>query len=243
MDFTNVREWTIPEGKVKKAYIGSQLVWQSPYDSEVQYLESTGTQYILLPPGDYKGIDITCLPQVQQTSILPGCVGRFYIRVAYDTIVFWLANGQGFAVCSTVPVGAGYTRAISYNVNQALTRIQVHGTSVMIGDDAFQLQYPWSNTVGNIDGSTIPFALFGCYKRTTGDVEVSQCKIGRCKIWTGLGDNETLAYDFMPVRIGTVGAMYDQRGVGGMNPDGSVRNDGLYYNQGTGNFVLGLDVE
>jgi hypothetical protein len=35
--------------------------------------------------------------------------------------------------------------------------------------------------------------------------------------------------------------MYDRRGVGGMDPDGTARNDGMYYNRGTGDFVLGPD--
>jgi hypothetical protein len=36
--------------------------------------------------------------------------------------------------------------------------------------------------------------------------------------------------------------MYDRRGIGGMNPDGSPRTDGLYRNAGTGAFVIGPDV-
>jgi hypothetical protein len=47
--------------------------------------------------------------------------------------------------------------------------------------------------------------------------------------------------DMIPVRKGTVGAMYDRRGVGGMNPDGSARDDGPYFNRGTGAFVIGSD--
>jgi hypothetical protein len=35
--------------------------------------------------------------------------------------------------------------------------------------------------------------------------------------------------------------MYDRLGVGGMNPDGSARTDGLYRNRGTGAFVIGPD--
>lgn len=54
-------------------------------------------------------------------------------------------------------------------------------------------------------------------------------------------DNGIVLCDLQPVRIGTTGAMYDRRGVGGMNPDGSARDDGLYFNRGTGAFVIGPD--
>ena len=57
------------------------------------------------------------------------------------------------------------------------------------------------------------------------------------KIW----QNGTLVRDYIPVRVGTVGAMYDKRGVGGMNSDGTARNDGMYFNRGTGNFGYGND--
>lgn len=52
--------------------------------------------------------------------------------------------------------------------------------------------------------------------------------------------------DFIAVRFTnengvSEGAMYDRRGIGGMNPDGSPRYDGLYRNRGTGAFVIGPD--
>ena len=35
--------------------------------------------------------------------------------------------------------------------------------------------------------------------------------------------------------------MYDINGVGGINSDGSYREDGLYFNRGTGTFIIGPD--
>jgi hypothetical protein len=54
-------------------------------------------------------------------------------------------------------------------------------------------------------------------------------------------NGDVLVRDFIPVRVGTTGAIYDKRGVGGMNPDGTARNDGMYFNRGTGNFGYGND--
>lgn len=217
-----------------KTNIGFSLR-QVPYTSEVQYLQSDGNQYILLPAGDYKGIDIVCMPEVT-TSILAGCVGRYYIRRGYNTINFWTTDNYGFMVASTNSTPAGDSRAISYNMNEGLTRIQLHGTDVVIGTDSFTVAQPWSSTMGTIDGAEVPFALFGCYQRTTEDVAASQCKIGRCRIWTGLGDNETLAYDFIPVRVGDVGCFYDRA-----HPTGGPNNNGLYFSEGPQGFLFGPD--
>ena len=52
--------------------------------------------------------------------------------------------------------------------------------------------------------------------------------------------------DMLPVRFTnelgqSEGAMYNRLGVGGMNPDGPARTDGLYRNRGTGAFLYGSD--
>lgn len=52
--------------------------------------------------------------------------------------------------------------------------------------------------------------------------------------------------DFVPVRITnesgvSEGAMYNRIGIGGNNPDGSPRNDGIFRNQGTGALIIGPD--
>ena len=52
---------------------------------------------------------------------------------------------------------------------------------------------------------------------------------------------QEIIFGGQPVRVGTTGAIYDKRGVGGMNGDGSPRNDGMYFNRGTGAFVIGPD--
>lgn len=46
MNFAGVQSVTIPEGDVKSIAIGGVTVWTRPFDAEIEYLESTGTQYI-----------------------------------------------------------------------------------------------------------------------------------------------------------------------------------------------------
>lgn len=71
---------------------------------------------------------------------------------------------------------------------------------------------------------------------------------GKCRLYNFLlSSNGQLLRDMIPVRFTnengvSEGAMYDRRGIGGMNPDGSARTDGLYRNIGTGEFTLGPDV-
>ena len=56
--------------------------------------------------------------------------------------------------------------------------------------------------------------------------------------------NDKLKLNMFPVRFtnengASEGAMYNRLGVGGMNPDGTARNDGLFRNRGTGAFRIG----
>ena len=64
--------------------------------------------------------------------------------------------------------------------------------------------------------------------------------------WLKIEKAGVLVRDFQPVcftnELGqSEGAMYDRRGVGGMNRDGTPRDDGLYLNRGTGVFGYGND--
>ena len=44
MDFASIKQITIPEGDVKQIAIGGDIVWKKrPNQSEVQYIEKTGT--------------------------------------------------------------------------------------------------------------------------------------------------------------------------------------------------------
>jgi hypothetical protein len=85
--------------------------------------------------------------------------------------------------------------------------------------------------------NTAHILLFAAWNNTAVGYK-TVAKVAKFQIWK----NGVLVRDFIPVRKGTVGTLYDRRGVGGMNPDGSPRNDGMYFNRGTGDFQYGLDV-
>ena len=61
-----------------------------------------------------------------------------------------------------------------------------------------------------------------------------------------IGTANDVLFDGIPVRFTnengvSEGALYDRRGVGGMNPDGSSRTDGLYRGRGSAAFAIGPD--
>ena len=74
------------------------------------------------------------------------------------------------------------------------------------------------------------------FKRSNSATETTYGLSGRfyfCKIW----QNGILVRDFIPVRVDSTGCMLDKA-----NLTGGTNNDGIYYNAGTGSFVLGPDV-
>ena len=57
MDWSQVKDLTIPEGSVKQVSVNSVVLWKkgllpSGY-TQLEYIESTGTQYILIPSKKY----------------------------------------------------------------------------------------------------------------------------------------------------------------------------------------------
>lgn len=176
-----------------------------PYDAEIEYLESTGTQFIdtglKLCSGIYNNFRIetkikSCakvdatrlaviLACVREQSPFPG----FIIRYDGD-------------VC------------VMYNNNSI---IHVGGLDSIIEINRF---------FDNISQHDIPTTLYAGYNGAGGVFRYSKVTIYHLKIY----GNEELIADFIPVRIGQVGYMYDKV------------SKQLFGNAGTGEFILGPDV-
>ena len=196
-----------------------------PFDAEVEYLESTGTQWIdtgivrnLMAQGKWR-IAATVQYANTQTRQIMGAQGGYY---------FGVVNGRlqpGLRGTSTVNVAIEANRW--YNISATFTNPRTIDYSVdgVTGSTSYTfLDVPQNAT----------FWFFAANNAAT---LRSRCKISSCKVWV----SGELVRDFIPVRVGTTGAIYDKRGVGGMNGDGSPRNDGMYFNRGTGNFGYGND--
>lgn len=187
-----------------------------PYDAEVEYLQSSGTQYIdtgFIPSSNtsveigYKTAD------AQLNTVLFGC------RVTYSDRSFCVwANANGKI-------------RFDYSANSMDNK---DGPNPIVGSWVQIAKRKERNFVNGTEytaNATNTFAcngnayLFAMNDNGTANWLIS-AQISYCKIW----DNNVLVRDYIPVRKGTVGYLYDR--VSGK----------LFGNAGTGDFVLGPDV-
>ena len=222
-----------------------------PYDTEVEYLESTGTQYI---DTDYRmtSNNMSFVAEMMQNP--SGNSADFFFGYRFTSSATSTGDMRAFFLF-------GSAAAITSNRGQAVIRYGNGSTNtVSSGRLGFSQKgsvefTPWTFTVNGIASSVSSAAssspsygnMYLFWANTTGwysaDVTKFVGRIYSFKIWQG----ETLVRDFQPVRFTnslgqTEGAMYDGANpTVGMNRDGTPRTDGLYLNRGTGSFVIGAD--
>lgn len=208
----------------------------------VEYLESTGAQYI-------------------DTGVIPTIDNEISVRFKYNSLTYgaWdcVSGVRTPPNASSTTITRVYAIRKHYILNQwnsvlgdndaifGTTDLNIH--TVVFND---------SNHSVHLDGNLV--ASFDESKFSLGGANLwifaSNWSPGYSYLhgrvyWYKIRNPQTdiSIRDFVPVAFANEqsqdeGAMYDLRGVGGMNPDGSARNDGLYRNRGTGAFVIGPDV-
>ena len=185
-----------------------------PYDAEVKYLESTGTQYI----------STMLIPTRVHVGLKPIGAATPYHSNAY----FGVNNG------------GSRTTGLASKTKDTLTAINYEFSSVEFPAlwEVFHEVYFDRNTVSvdgvtqalvtrfeKVDQAIKSFGLFNFPQRYSGSTPKSA--ISYCKMWDR---EDNLMADFIPVRVGDVGYMYDR--VSGQ----------LFGNSGTGAFVIGPDI-
>ena len=210
-----------------------------PYDAEVEYLESTGTQYLgtrWLPRSN----NIRVRFKAQSTGVFSKAAicgsegGNIY--ATWTFVIYAQTDNKAY------PLTGRWNKTSSFtfqpgdvlDIDWTSTNYSTTCTDLITGTS---LKMSFSG-VADYTRNVNPLNLF-CNKTT----QRSKIKMFYYKIY----DAESLVRDLIPVRFTneqgvSEGAMYDRLGVGGMNPGGFARNDGLYRNRGTGAFVLGPDV-
>ena len=183
-----------------------------PYDAEVEYLESTGTQWIDTGVNAKQSLKIRA---VFESSATPS---HFVYGVRAGDSTITCAAGAGTSLgyarwgtsahASVVPSGL-------VDITQDSSGVIVNGTSS---------SYSATQTVVEQSGYTM--VVFAGRDSATTVTNNMVGKFYSCKIC----DNGVLVRDYIPVRKGTVGYLYDR--VSGK----------LFGNAGTGDFVLGPDV-
>lgn len=190
-----------------------------PYDAEVEYLENSGTQYIDtgIKVSSSVGIDLTIMVSTAAAGYLFGSrtsagVEMFYVLAkdnpsASDNGITWyFGTKQG-------KTGI----VISPNLIINFSNVIAHNEMVFGSNTA--------TCTNNTFSSNYNIYLFGMNISGTFYTTSAIMRVYSCLMYNG----STLVRDFIPVRVGQVGYMYDR--VSGQ----------LFGNAGTGSFILGND--
>lgn len=175
---------------------GGGDVERPPYDSEVEYLESTGTQYIITNTTISNKAIIDMVGSARTGDVV------VFMLSPYNATNY--SNGFSQYQNSMVGVFDVGTRRL-YEVVYNSSSMNVNGISVS--------RYIKNNANLSIFGSSAP------HRRIT------NAKLFSAKIY----NNNDVVRDFIPVRVGTVGYLYDR-----------VSRQ-LFGNDGTGDFIVGPD--
>ena len=205
--------------EVSKVYLGSELVYSSAptYDAEIAYLEGTGTQYI-------------------DTGFSPTNTCGMYVKVCATQLngsTSHIGGASGNASNSRWNMNYTGTKKIAMNWNS--TRDTGYSPTVEVYDilesNYLNSRYAYINGVQKVSFSTT-LATVGrsAYIFSTHTQSgFSNPLVGRISEFK-ISKGSDIEMDFIPVRVGQVGYMYDK--ISGK----------LFGNAGTGSFVLGPDV-
>ena len=218
MNFSTLRNLTILEGKVSIIARGAEILWKkSPNYIELEYIESTGTQWIDTGLRGKNGYDFeykvnfTSLSASTATGI-GGCweSGKsFYLgMVRTNHKLSYHYNGTTAPIeVQTVTANTDYT--VSGHMHSGSQYFVVNGTKST------------ERTLSGSFTSTINVWLFGL---NSSSPLYSHMKMYYCKIY----DNGVLVRDFIPVLDANgVACLYDKV------------TEQCFYNRGTGNFLYG----
>ena len=200
-----------------KVYSRRQLMMEMrrPYDAEIEYLESSGTQYINLPFGFDKTDEIYFSFSVKNTQT----------RDKYmNSPTSWNNNNNRFGMgvhnsLYTFAYGnqaTGYTNLLPSRANDGAIHNWVYKNYICSVTDLNISRDCSSYTFG---ATTVNLRLFFGYDSNTS---------GKIAYYKHI-KNGVVVVELIPVRIGTTGYLYDK--VSGK----------LFGNAGTGNFILGPD--
>ena len=200
-------------GKFLKLFGDRKMMKLLPYDAEVEYLESTGNQYI----------STMMIPTRVHVGLKP--IGE--AKPPYSNAYFGV-NNNGSRTTGLVGETKDTLKALNYNRNSVefsalwgeFHSVCFDRDTVSVDGETKALVTDFSKT----DNAIKSFGLFDFPQRDAGSNPKSA--ISYCKMWDR---EDNLMADFIPVRVGDVGYMYDR--ISGQ----------LFGNAGTGAFVIGPD--
>ena len=187
-----------------------------PYDCEVEYLESTGTQYIdtrIIMHGDTSEFRMT----------YSGKTDEYFscgVRQSYNDRAFVFSNGgSNWKTYNKYFLNYGTLSQMPTYLNDEVIHTVVMNNTVIVDS---QLLYTFTTSSFTTSDT---FYLFAGNTKDYG-IRYGYMRIYKCQFY----ENGVLVRDFIPVRKGTTGYMYDK--VSGQ----------LFGNSGTGDFISGNDI-
>ena len=197
--------------------MGNRVVYLPAYEAEVEYLESTGTQWIDSGVNPDNTYTFDC--KVATTHIVDGNYVFWGCRDMQNNAII----AQCFLFVSNMSSHDGEKIRL-ITTNSWTDNVNWNSEIVPTQNTMYELVGMTSVSTMNAVNSTI--AIFGLTTNGATSAGISKCRIGYWKCYS----NGQIVRDFIPVRIGTTGYMYDK-----------VSRQ-LFANAGTGQFVLGNDV-
>lgn len=193
-----------------------------PYDAEVEYLESTGKQYIntgvILQRADLCQIDIVCTSYIDRNWNINGLSGSFYagpsVGINTGNCFSYAAGTKDINTHVSALLGVPYHYKLDIKNSTLVVEDYLNGIEVYHNDNITKSQ--------NEPQRNVPIIIFGYYSRS---ISPRVMTIYKAAIY----ENDVLLRDFIPVRVGNVGYMYDKV------------SKQLFKNNGTGSFILGSD--
>lgn len=211
---TDISKVYLGSTEVTKAYLGSVQVHGGatpvlPYDAQVEYLQSSGTQYIDISVTSGNSTDITM--DLQLTSV-SGSI-RF-VGSSNTNFELYLSSSSYLSVRSNNSTKNSSTKPNTSRHTYRISNIWNRG------------YYDSTNFAFTHNGSSYQGGSLYLLMRPANPETGASAKIYSCLAKEG----DTTLRDFIPVRVGQVGYLYDK--ISGQ----------LFGNAGTGSFVLGNDI-
>lgn len=202
--------------ELKRIYKGTELVYDSlPYDAEIEYLQSTGTQWI---DTDYICNDLTEVEAKFQYTKTTAQQYLFSNATAWEAILaFYINGGTKFAFSATNSKTYSNTQ-ITPNTDIHTIKIPECSASGYVYLDNTSFYYAKGTRKNE------PMRIFA----SIGDNPYGKSSLKLYSI--SFKENGILKMDLVPVRRGNVGYLYDK--ISGK----------LFGNSGSGNFILGNDI-
>lgn len=211
-----------------------------PYDAQVEYIQSSGTQWIDtgidMKYGDDFSFDFEITNLDSSTSypggyvmasLLSGTESRAYALGWYTQnsvykFLFCFQYDSSSYLSFPTPV-SGRRYKVDCHVEQNNMRMTVDGVT-------------YTSAVNSTEQSS-QLAMFARATAVSNGKITTVNALSKLKIYSARHyRNGVLVRDYTPVRVGTEYCMYDQA-----NPHGGDNGDGLYHNKGSGSFTGGSD--